>query len=605
MDISMCNTFSRVCTRIRRVAKRELHRLTSPRMVSAYTLSEQAFLAKFELQGEPVAKDALLAHYGQRATPAWPPPPEWIGDPPVQMSELSREELVVLADSFLEGGLLIGEHAPQVGPDGMIAWHSNPTLDPEWLWALNRHQWWCIWGLAYAQTEDERYATAFVHQMLDWSESSAPPSQKDERSPSWRLMEVALRMRISWIPCFALFYHSAAFTDDAKMSMLRAIYDHARFLHLFRTSNNHLVRESSALVYLGTYFPEFREAGCWQQEGLDRLDKALSRQVNSDGSHFEVSTGYQSLVIDEYQNIYDLLQANHLSLPRADLAFWLRRMYRMMAYLARPDGAFPQINDGFAYWTYPQLARAGQAFECDDLTYVGTAGSHGTPPSETSVGFEDAGLYVMRSDWSRAARYLLFDSGPYGGYHGHEDKLSIELYAFGQAFLVDPGCPDYNQADPFRVHFVSSQAHNTVLVDGKSQIRRWNGENLSPKIGVKNHTIWISQPGFDYVSASYCDGYGTFHFQKPREADIIKDVIHSRQILFVKPDYWIVVDRLQARLPHTYQVLFHTLPGIVAEIGASNRVVLSARSQPATLVLIPVLVLRRVWPQGTGHDSYL
>ena len=90
----------------------------------------------------------------------------------------------------------------------------------------------------------------------------------------------------------------------------------------------------------------------------------------------------------------------------------------------------------------------------------------------------------MRSDWETApnARYLLFDAGPYGGYHGHEDKLNLEMYAYGQTFIVDPGCHNYDEADPYRAHFVSSHAHNTLLVDGKSQIRRWYRENLRPSV---------------------------------------------------------------------------------------------------------------------------
>ena len=196
--------------------------------------------------------------------------------------------------------------------------------------------------------------------MLDWVANHPPPERKDEQSPAWRLMEVALRMRISWLPCFALFYDSPAFTDDAKMTMLRAIYDHARFLYLFKPSNNHYLRESNGLAYVGVTLFEFKEASVWRREALSRLTDALDEQVNADGSHFELSTGYQTLVLTEYQNTYDLLEANGLTLPGKDLAAWLARMYRVMAHLARPDGSFPHVNDGFLYWQAPRLAWAGE-----------------------------------------------------------------------------------------------------------------------------------------------------------------------------------------------------------------------------------------------------
>jgi uncharacterized heparinase superfamily protein len=572
---------------IRRAVKRAWTMATRPRIVSAYSLSEGALLSRFSLEGQRVTKDALLAHFGRRVTPGWPAPPNIIRDLRVDTEELDQKEITALADDILENRFVLGSNAPQITPEGKIAWHLNPTSDPEWLWALNRHQWWPVLGLAYAQTADERYAAAFVAQMTDWVRAHRPLVQKNEKSPSWRLMEVGLRMRISWIPCFALFYASPAFTDEAKMTMLRAIYHHAQFLSRFQTNRNHLLRESSGLVCVGTYLPEFKQASQWRQTALTRLDQALMDQVNRDGSHIEVSTGYQSLVIDEFENIYDLLQANKLSLPREDLASRLRSMYHVMACLVRPDGAFPYVNDGSIYWQPSQLAQAGEKFGRDDWIYVGTGGKRGTCPKDTSVGIADAGLYVMRSHWAENALYLLFDAGPYGGPHGHEDKLSIALSAFGQTFVVDSSHYTYDRADPFRTHFVSSQAHNTVLVDGKSQIRRWQKENLTPRTAAGDYATWISRTDFDYVSASYVDGYSLFSRTQPADAQIIRDVTHTRHILFVKPDYWVIVDELWASAPHRYQVLFHTVPEIVAQAGPDNSVLLSASPEGAALYLVP------------------
>ena len=524
---------------IRRAVKRAWTMATGPRIVTAYSLSEGAFLSTFSLEGQRVTRDVLLDHFGRRRTPGWPAPPSIIRDMRVHTDGLDQKEIIALADSILENRFVLGANAPQITPEGKIAWHLNPSSDPEWLWALNRHQWWPVLGLAYAQTADERYAAAFVAQMTDWVRAHRPPAQKNEKSSSWRLMEVGMRLRVSWIPCFALFYGSPAFTDEAKLTMLRAIYDHAQFLSLFQTNRNHFLRESSGLAYVSTYFPEFKEASQWRQQALARLDQALVDQINRDGSHIEVSTGYQSLVIDELENVYDLLQANKLSLPREDLASWLESMYHVMAYLVRPDGAFPYVNDGSIYWQHSRLAKAGEKFGRDDLIYIGTGGRRGTRPKDTSVGLTDAGLYVMRSHWAQDAHYLLFDAGPYGGPHGHEDKLNIALSAFGQPFIVDSSYYTYDGADPFRAHFVSSQAHNTVLVDGKSQVRRWQKENLTPRTALGDYATWISRPDFDYVSASYADGYSLFSLKEPADAQIVRDVTHTRHILFVKPDYWV------------------------------------------------------------------
>ena len=589
------NWFIRASSWIRRIVKRTWLEMVSPRMVSAQTLSDEAFLAKFNMKevlalvkhGDiSAAKEALLAHYGSRVT-AWPALSSTHNS---NVYALSQEELIARAESILEHRFALPGY-PEVTLGDKIDWHYNPTPDPRarWTRALHRHAWWPLLALAYAQTGDERYAAKFVTLMLDWVKENPSPTRKDEKNPVWTLMGVGMRCT-NWTIAFAMFYDSPAFTDEAKLTMLRSIYDHARFLFLFKTKNNHLLRESNGLAHISIYFPEFQEADLWRQAALTRLDRALPGQVNRDGSHIEMSTGYQWLVVDEFQRIYGLLDTNNLSLPKENLAHWLEKMYHVLAYLIRPDGTFPQINDGFledkdALLT--KLSHAGEMFNRDDFVYIGTGGRQGACPMDTSVGFNDAGLYVMRSDWTRNARYLLFDAGPYGGHHGHEDKLSIEVFAFGQSFIVDPGSYTYNITDPFRAYFMSSQAHNTVLVDGKSQIRRWQKGSRNPKPAVGNYATWISQPDFDYVFASYSDGYSLFSLKKPTDAEIITDVTHTRRILFVKPDYWVIVDEPQTSTPHSYQVLFHTAPNVVVRTGSEDRIILRTTPEAASLCLIP------------------
>jgi len=255
--------------------------------------------------------------------------------------------------------------------------------------------------------------------------------------------------------------------------------------------------------------------------------------------------------------------------------------------MIRPEGTFPEINDGFIRWDYTRLAGAGKMLGRDDFIHLGTSGEKGSPPDTTSTSIPDAGWYVMRSDWTKDARYLLFDAGPYGGPHGHEDKLSIEVFAFGQPFIVDSGSYTYEKTDPFRTYFVGSQGHNSLLVDGKSQIRRWRNKNMRPKVVAGKYGTWISRSGFDYVSSNYSDGYSTYSLKKPAKPIIIDDVVHTRRILFVKPDYWIIVDEVQAARSHDYQLLFHTPPEILPTTFENKKVVLTTKSKAASLYLIP------------------
>ncbi len=61
--------------------------------------------------------------------------------------------------------------------------------------------------------------------------------------------------------------------------------------------------------------------------------------------------------------------------------------------------------------------------------------------------------------------------GPYGGFHGHFDKLSFVLFAFGKELGVDPGRAA-SQAYRLPIHtrwYKATISHNAVLVDAASQ----------------------------------------------------------------------------------------------------------------------------------------
>ncbi len=567
-----------------------------PLMDSVDKLSDNEFMNLLQIRpvidhvkngDTEAAKFAAVDYYRNRQLPAWPKVTSRLTDLRLNLETIDSEEIIKQAELILNNRVTHSEIKPRLTPQGNIDWFYNPAANREWLFRLNRHQWWVILGLAYTQTGDERYAVAFVSQMMDWIKKNPPPKCKDETNSAWRLMEVGLRMRVSWISAFAMFSESPKFTHEAKLIMLRSIYDHARFLALYTSKLNHLLRECNGLASVSIYFPEFREAEQWQTIALQRLERELKRQINQDGSHIELSTGYQCLVIDEFEETYKLLQSGNLALKNEDLGTWLERMYQMLAGIIRPDGSFPEINDGFNIFSNKKLIRAGDMFRRDDFVFIGTCGESGTEPETTSTAFNNADLYVMRSDWAPDARYLLFDAGPCGGFHGHEDKLSFEIFAYGQSFIVDSGTYTYEKTDPFRNYFVGSQGHNTVLVDNLSQVRRTQKGHRHPHVTEGNLALWVSEADFDYVAASYDDGYGVVDLSRSKKSRINRDVTHTRRIVFIKPDYWVIVDELQASKNHNYQWLFHTPPQITIHTGPNGRAVLTTESIEACLCVIP------------------
>jgi len=531
----------------------------------------------------------LLQRLGLRVSEQWISAPDSLTDMRIDLSRMTDEEIIDRADDALDGDLHPSGVRPLITNGGRIDWAANPAQNREWLLMIHRHAWWPLWGAAYQRTGDEKYARAFVSQLGDWIDRNPMPRQESEHLESWRLMEVGLRMRVSWIPAFACFFPSPEFSDNAKLKMLRAIYDHAQFLCHFHTNRNHLVRESNGLIAVGLCFPEFSASQDWLEKGLGRLDRELQDQVSADGTHIEMSVGYQWLSIDEFEVTRSLLKQFGLKLPKSDLDEILHKMYGFLASVIRPNLSFPQLNDGFILWDAQRLAEAARISGWEGIEYCASGGESGSSPSYCSRSFPNAGLHVMRSGWTSDACYLICDTGPYGGPHGHEDKLSFELHAYGAPFIVDPGSYTYDKRDEYRNYFVGSQGHNTVLVDGQSQVRRWDTQNLTPVVQDVGHGHWHCDEGFDFASGIYDDGYAVFSILRPVDAAVEFDVTHRRDFVFVRPDYWIVVDYLDGDRQHDFSFLFHLEPEVSVEDRTGNSALLRSGHNDARLIMQAVM----------------
>ncbi|PYO67399.1 MAG: hypothetical protein DMD71_07550 [Gemmatimonadetes bacterium] len=80
-----------------------------------------------------------------------------------------------------------------------------------------------------------------------------------------------------------------------------------------------------------------------------------------------------------------------------------------------------------------------------------------------SVLLPSQGLAILRS----GARYASLECGPYGGGHGHPDRLHLTLHADGVHWLPDPGTGSYVSRDLF--WYRSTLAHNAPRLGGESQ----------------------------------------------------------------------------------------------------------------------------------------
>lgn len=428
-------------------------------------------------------------------------------------------------------------------------WTNNPSRDVEWLIMLHKFYYAVGLGMAYHETKDLRYAEKWVELTSSWI---------DEVPPGFLSSDVAGRRIQNWI--FAHYYfvtlnQAPVISPGLYIKFLKSIYCQVNYLcgHL-TPERNHRTLELCAIFLSAVVFPEMRGSEVWLEFSRKELLKNIQSDILSDGVHCELSTDYHHLVLKNYLNIRKLASLNQIVMP-TEMDILIEKALEFSLYVHKPDGIIPSLSDGDARSFLDLLGQGYQLYGSEEMHYVATKGASGRAPSLRSKGFPASGYYILRSGWGSGvepyedARYLVFDCGPLGeGNHGHFDLLSLEVAAYGQSLIVDPGRYTYDESGEinWRVRFRGTAYHNTVVVDKKNQ----TAYSLDKKIfKIKGPApdrklkLFVSGPGFDYLH-----GIGRSHEY---------DAVHERKIFFVCPEYWIVSDLLLAKESHEYDLLFH------------------------------------------------
>lgn len=450
--------------------------------------------------------------------------------------------------------------------------------DKKITWELNRHQYFMVLGRAYWYTGDERFAHTFTAHLEDWMERNPPKLGINWASS----LEVSFRA-MAWLWGLHFFKDSPRLTPALFLRALKFLYLHGRHLETYLSTyfspNTHLTGEALGLFYLGTLLPEFRCAGRWRETGRRVLMTALDRHVRPDGVYFEQASYYHRYTTDFYTHLLILSETNGQPVEEKLMAKLAALLDHLM-YITRPDGTTPFFGDddggrlvmlderpandfraalatGAALFARPDYKHvAGEAAE-ETLWLLGAAGlkkfdhvkAH--PPAHESRAFPDGGYYVMRDGWTSESNYLLIDCGPHGTLncgHAHADALAIEVAARGRTLLVDPGTYTYTGSSEMRDWFRSSAAHNTLVIDGESSSTP-AGPFAWSHIARAVLRVWTSRERFDYFEGAH-DGYA--RLQMP--------AAHTRAILFLKGDYWVMRDRIETAGAHRCELRFHFVP---------------------------------------------
>ena len=271
----------------------------------------------------------------------------------------------------------------------------------------------------------------------------------------------------------------------------------------------------------------------------------MGASVSKEGMWYENSWGYHFYTLQALVNMAETAR-------RLDINLWsdprLKGMFTLPVHYTMADGMLPRFGDD----TGSSVRNVSRLFEpayhaCKDPQILSLLSSKpsfesillgrraevtAAPPALKSTVFEDAGHAILRTG-GPAGLTAAMTFGPYGGFHGHFDKLSFVFFSQERELGVDPGRAR-SQAYRLPIHrnwYKATISHNAVLVDGKSQ-QPATGKLLRFQQGE----------GFVTVAASCDDAY--------------PGVRHTRRLVMTDI-YLLVLDQFRSDAEHRFDWLYH------------------------------------------------
>lgn len=480
--------------------------------------------------------------------------------------------------------------------------------DCKYIWEPARFQHIITLAKAYYLTGDERFAREVVEQIAGFMEQCPYLL-----GAHWAMaMEAGIRLiSVSWAAMFMKGY----LRNDAQACRLisRFVASHADFvaanLSFYSSANNHLIGELAGLFLAGVCFSHLPNMQRHLAAAYRIAGREIVRQFYSDGVNCEQSTCYHISCYQSFLLMGLLGRDNDLPFGRE---FWARLEggTRFIAEMTCGDLTIPQIGDnddginislserrdnwvqsllavGTALFGGADFTARTQEFDETAFWLLGKSGRSkydSVAPAEkvrSSVAFEQGGYYLLRSG-PPAEVTVVFDCGPLGmgaiAAHGHADALSVLLHAHGREFLIDPGTYTYAANDPWRNHFRSTAAHNTLVVDGQDQ-----SEMAGPFLWTRRAEARVEQ----WAPGGQVDRVCGWHDGYRRLPD---PVTHRRTVELDKAALVLSVrDRIEAGGRHEVAQYWHVSPQCDVERIGENALQITNDGRAIRLIADPKL----------------
>jgi uncharacterized heparinase superfamily protein len=297
--------------------------------------------------------------------------------------------------------------------------------------------------------------------MKDWIIKNQPGE-----GTGWEPYPTSLRI-VNWIK-------SSLTTFPLTEEFLQSLVIQTRWLNKkieWHILGNHLFANAKALVFAGLFF-EGKEATKWLLKGLKIIENQISEQILSDGAHFERSTMYHSIFLEDILDLINLMNTFPIKVGEENLKrlhLIAKKMLIWLDGICHPDGEISFFNDA-AFKIAPSpteiklyALRIGVCSNISENLRCTLSAKH----------YVESGYIRMEAKNA----LVLLDVAPIGpDYqpgHGHADTLSFEMSLFNKRIFVNRGISEYEYSTK-RLEERGTAAHNTVEINSKNSSEVWS-----------------------------------------------------------------------------------------------------------------------------------
>lgn len=449
-------------------------------------------------------------------------------------------------------------------------WRENPVNDEEYTWSLNRMGPWKDYMVAYAFTEERKYAEKILEELTDWMEQCPCPAVSENPDElraqqftitPWRTLEAGIRMFDTWPDAVKLLIQEGFMDLELFSKTVECIAEHAGYLKNVSpilwpdADHNHYLMENLGLLCSGVMLRELPEAEEWIEHANRELERCAVKQLTEDGGQIEGSPLYHNQTIIYFCKW--LLTAKTAGIAVSEECRQrIRKGLDYSIYAVRPMGEGVPFGDSDAeYGAMPASILGWFVFE--DAKWISLLKNlmgeekfwricslypFELRTLEKPFAFTDIAKLsfpvmnwqkklsqvAMRSDWTHDALSAFSACRiPCQNGHSHIDPSSFDFCAYGAALAVDPGRYTYREGADRRL-FKSAAMHNTLTLDGKEPFQyetRWTFAD------EKDGCIFTAEQGERYQMAVALQ---TSYFP----------VIHERLLALIDGSFLLVWDRL-------------------------------------------------------------